>query len=455
MDEFYRTIWTAITGEAIAPRALTIERPGCYLPATLRVHELMLSSVAASTTAAAQLDEARTGESPQQVSVDAEHIAIASRSERFAVDGKQHGDLFAPLSRFWRAADGWIRLHGNYPWHRDRTLEVLECKEDQKEIETAISRWPALELEDTLAAAGGLGYAVRTADEWGIHEHGRNLSNWPTVRRELAPRTLGRIRSLAPGRFAEGVRVLDLTRVIAGPVATRTLAAWGADVLRVDSPSMPELTAQLADTMPGKRSCLVDFNTESGLDTLHALLAEAHVLVHSYRPGALARFGVSSESLRVRHPHLTVVNISAWGDCGPWAKRRGFDSLVQAATGIARFEGTPDGPGTLPAQALDHATGYIAAAAAMVALSRPELGVHFHLSLAQTAHLLTSKGEATVIDGNSDDARALQNAGEHLVELHGADGVVTVVKPPGRVSGRAANWRSAGSYGKHRPVFSM
>src|SRR5262249_27966654 len=169
------------------------------------------------------------------------------------------------------------------------------------------------------------------------------------------------------GPPCQGIRVLDLTRVIAGPVAGRTLGALGAEVLRVDPPHLPELTQQHLDTGPGKRAAALDLSDELPRE---ALLAGADVVLAGYRPGALARFGLSAPELADRHPGTVHVSLSAWGTTGPWATRRGFDSLVQVATGIAAECGGGDGtPGALPAQVLDHATGHLAAGAALRALA--------------------------------------------------------------------------------------
>jgi crotonobetainyl-CoA:carnitine CoA-transferase CaiB-like acyl-CoA transferase len=200
----------------------------------------------------------------------------------------------------------------------------------------------------------------------------------------------------APLLPAAGLRVLDLTRVLAGPVATRTLALLGADVLRLDAPRLPELPDQHADTGLGKRSATLDLATDR--QTFEELLAAADVVVTGYRPGALDRFGLSAEALAERRPGVVVAQLSAWGGYGPWRERRGFDSLVQAATGIAVLEGSPDRPGALPAQALDHGTGYLLAAAVLRALIEQsyEGGSRFvRLALARTAQWLTDGMDGT------------------------------------------------------------
>ena len=235
------------------------------------------------------------------------------------------------------------------------------------------------------------------------------------------------------------MRVLDLTRVIAGPVATRFLAALGADVLRVDPPHLPELEAGLLDTCPGKRLTALDLRRPSALATLHALLAEADVLVHGYRPGALDAFALGAAPLAERHPHLVAVSLSAWGAAGPWARRRGFDSLVQAACGIAVAEGTADGPGSLPVQALDHATGYLMAAAALRAVAARERGegaaqVRFALA-ATAAELMRHPAEG--------DAGRAGDCEPWRIGLGHPDGALSLIAPPGTIDGRPLRWTHA------------
>jgi crotonobetainyl-CoA:carnitine CoA-transferase CaiB-like acyl-CoA transferase len=249
--------------------------------------------------------------------------------------------------------------------------------------------------------------------------------------------------------------VLDLTRVIAGPVATRMLAAWGAQVLRLDSPRLPELPASAVDTLPGKASAFLDLAEPAGGARLEELLAQAHVVVLGYRPGALARFGLDAGSLAVRHPHLTVATVSAWGPTGPWAARRGFDSLVQCATGIADAEGSAGTPGVLPAQVLDHATGYLTAAAVLLALAgtvRGEPARAAGLSLASTAHWLTGAPSLPSAGAAPSSPRPAPAAG-HLVSLPGAAADVEVVAPPGRTEDLVPGWRRTTELGADPPAF--
>ncbi|NEE03565.1 hypothetical protein G1H10_25700 [Phytoactinopolyspora halotolerans] len=409
----------------------------------------MLAAVGTSTLAASVLDASRSGQDPLPVELDAEHVAVAACSERYArQEGVDAPELFAPLSRFWRTADGWLRLHANYAWHRRRALRVLECGEDATDVAHAISRWPGEELEDALFAAGALGTVVRDPADWAAHPQGQAVVRAPLVRCDPGP---GPGRPVGAGRLASSVRVLDLTRVIAGPVATRTLAAWGADVLRVDSPHLPEIPVQAVDMLPGKRSTLLDLVEPDGRRRLEELLAAADVVVQGYRPGALARFGLLPQALVERHPHLTVVTLSAWGPDGPWAERRGFDSLVQCATGISVVEGDQGRPGALPAQVLDHATGYLAAAAAMLSLAGVERGRPpqvMSLSLARTARWLMEAAVPVIREDNDQ-----VDPDPYYVTLRGADRPVRVIRPPGRVDGSEPTWTVTTEFGSDRPSF--
>ncbi|MGW2524561.1 CoA transferase [Streptomyces sp. NPDC001617] len=385
--------WSALGGDpALLPRVSTVVREGA-LEARLPVRELARACVAACALAAAELGARRAGlaEAPG-VRVDDGAVATAFHSERqLLVDGRPPV-TFAPLSRFWRTNDGWVRTHANYPHHRARLLSVLKASEDVAAVGAALAERSSSEVEEAVYAAGGLAVALRTPKEWAAHEQAAEVARRPLVERER----LDSARALvlapidgAPLLPAAGLRVLDLTRVLAGPVATRTLALLGADVLRVDAPRLPELPDQHADTGFGKRSALLDLTTDRR--ALEELLAAADVVVTGYRPGSLDRFGLSPEALAERRPGVVVAQVSAWGAYGPWGERRGFDSLVQVASGIAALEGSVERPGVLPAQALDHGTGYLLAAAVLRAVTEQadEGGSRFvRLALARTAEWL-------------------------------------------------------------------
>jgi len=367
---FRDAAWAAL-GED--PAALALVRPHeIPLSAALAVGPLVHDAIAVASLSAAFLVARRTGSAVPTVELDPIRVATAVTSERhYRLDGEPM-NAWAELSGFWPTADGWVRTHANYPHHRARLLEALALPDGTTADELLLhlhSRY-AQEVEDLIAERGGVAVVVRTEDEWRAHPQARAVAESALVGVERvgdAPaRQLSTTEMDAP---AAGIRVLDLTRVIAGPVATRTLALWGADVLRLDGPAHPEITAQHLDTGAGKRSAILDLDADR--DAFEALLADADVVVTGYRPGALDRFGLSPEALAERRPGLVVARLSAWGTTGPFADRRGFDSIVQAASGIGWLESVDaTKPGALPAQALDHSAGYLLAAAVTTALRR-------------------------------------------------------------------------------------
>jgi len=366
----------------------------------LAVADCAISSVAACLMAAADLALARTGRMPE-MSLATGHVAAAVRSEFWLRDPTgQPMSGFAPLSRLWPATDGWVRTHANYPWHRSALLSafgVADGPDAQVEaaVADAIAERPSLEVERLVYDAGGLAVAARAVHQWRAGDQGRAVAASSLTVTELL--SVGAPSLAGPGLLpASGLRVLDLTRVIAGPVGTRMLGALGADVLRVDDPARPELPLHAVDGVIGKASTTLDGRTERGRELLHALVDQADVLVTGYRPGALRSLALHPEQVADRHPSTVVVTLSAWGTTGPWAERRGFDSLVQIASGIGWATSADDRrPGALPCQLLDHATGYLAAAAALAGLARRARtgeSTHVRLSLARTAQWLLDQG---------------------------------------------------------------
>ncbi|MHB8506677.1 MAG: CoA transferase [Acidimicrobiales bacterium] len=441
--------WAAVTsGNAgagptrPAPVELTGE-PG-QLPSRFAVEEVAVAGVSAALLAATALCRQR-GTDVGAVRVDRGHVAGAVRSERyFAVKGRPAGASFAPLSRFWRSADGWVRTHANYPWHRKALVQAMGTSEDPGAVASALEKLSGEEIEDRVFAAGGIAAAVRTIATWHAHPQGEALAAEPLISHESTGNGAPRSRGPADRPLAD-VRVLDLTRVIAGPVCTRLLGALGAQVVRLDPPGRLDMAAgAAADTLVGKRSALLDLGTLEGAAVLQQLLSEADVVVAGYRPGSLDRFGLDEQSLAALHPGIVAVYLDAWGHSGPWSDRRGFDSVVQAPTGIAMGEARHgDEPGVLPCQILDHGTGYLAAAAALDGLRRQwaEGGtVIRRLSLARTALWLTSQGTRP-----GDDAAVPATEPDPppwLVELESAHGAVTAVAPPGVLGDRPCGGRA-------------
>lgn len=442
--------WSALHGSPERPRTLVVaggegpDATAAPLSGPLATGELASATAGAALLAAAELAEARTGSLPS-VTVDPAHVAVAFTSERYVqLDGRPPAGVMDPLSAFFATADGWIRLHANYPHHRAALMRALGHPRDGRDgVAAAVLARSGEDLESAIVAAGGAAAAVRDAMTWGrtpqgAAVNGRRLLDFePGLANDanaLAPLPAG----ADPAKPAAGLKVLDLTRVIAGPVGTRTLAALGAEVLRIDAPLSAELPLQWLDTGPGKRSAHLQLRNRLDRERLHRLLDDTDVLVTGYRPGALDPFGLSRDVLEEKHPHLCTVTLSAWGENGPWRGRRGFDSLVQAATGIS-IACSPDGgesPGVLPAQALDHGTGHLVAAAALRALAlraRDRRPSHARVALARTAMwLLDQPRTAVEVDVPASDA--------YLTTVPSPLGEVTVVRPPGAIGGTPLGW---------------
>jgi crotonobetainyl-CoA:carnitine CoA-transferase CaiB-like acyl-CoA transferase len=372
------------------------EGPRQWWHGPLDVEGLALGAVQAAATALNALTAApgryALAAGPTAASFDSlGHLRIAGK--------KPEG--FAPLSGFRPTSDGWIRLHANYPHHAARLMAALSAG-TAPEADHALLRMTSLEAEEAITAHHGVAAAVRRRAEWLATPMHAAASAGPWIRISRPPGQPQRDVPLPvwkpspdPLNPLAGLKVLDLTRVIAGPTATRLLGALGADVLRIDPPQLPELTDAFIDSGFDKRSAVADFRDPAALETLRGLVDSADVVVTGYRGGALDRFGLGPESMLSARPGLVVAALSAWGEGGPWNGRRGFDSLVQAASGIAERYGHGAGngwvPGALPVQALDHATGYGLAAAALALLAerlRTGNGGVARLSLARTAEEL-------------------------------------------------------------------
>ena len=359
-----------------------------------------------------------------------------------------------PIAGDYAASDGWIRLHTNAPHHRQAALRVLGVEAEREAVARAVEAWNADELETAVVAEGGCAATMRTPEEWRRHPQGAAVAAEALVAREATDPD-GAASGWRPTheRPLAGLRVLDLTRVLAGPVSTRLLAGLGAHVLRIDPPSWDEPALAVEMTL-GKRTARIDARDPAGLAQLRRLLGEADVVVHGYRADALERLGLGTDVRRTTRPGLVDVSLDAYGFTGPWAGRRGFDSLVQMSAGIADAgmrAAAAERPVPLPVQALDQATGYLMAAAVLAGL-RDRLargtGSQARLSLARTAALL-------------EDARGLPRAGRFAVDesddgelLQSEWGPVRVLPPPLEVPGVRIAWeRSPRAFGADNPTW--
>lgn len=355
----------------------------------------------------------------------------------------------------YRAADGWIRLHTNAPHHRQAALAVLKTAAERDAVSQAVLRWQASALESAVVDHHGCAAAMRSAAAWREHPQGRAVAAEPLLHRTDSPlaapsagkgsaaKSPARPEWTVPReRPLHGIRVLDLTRILAGPVATRLLAGFGAEVLRIDPHGWDE-PGTVPEVVLGKRCARLDLRDPSDRALLEGLISEADVMVHGYRADALVRLGLGPERRRALNPGLVDVSLNAYGWSGPWRERRGFDSLVQMSCGIAdagRGATGGDRPVPLPVQALDHATGYLMAAAAVRGLTQRMAngqGVQVRASLARTALSLMSFTPADV------PASALQprTSGDYSEVIeHTAWGPALRLKPAGRIDGAPTHW---------------
>jgi crotonobetainyl-CoA:carnitine CoA-transferase CaiB-like acyl-CoA transferase len=390
------------------------------------------------------------------------HAAIEFRSERYArIAGKTPGPVWDRIAGVYDTGDGRkVRLHTNFPHHRDAVLKLLACAYEREAVAAALARWDAEAFESAAAEAKAVATMLRTPQEWAEHPQGQALAGLPLF--EIVKIGEAPPRPLPAGgeRPLSGLRVLDLTRVIAGPVCGRTLAAHGADVMRITAPHLPGMGDLDIDTGRGKLSATLDLRTADDRAELARLLREAHVFVQGYRPGALAALGFAPEALAGLRPGIVAVSLSAYSHAGPWAGRRGFDSQVQNASGINWAEAEALGvapPKELPAQALDHAAGYLMAFGAMLALQRKarEGGSwHVRVSLAQTGHWLTGlgrlEGSFACPEPGAEEVRAL------LEERDTPFGRFTSIRHAARLAETPAFWaRPPVPLGTHAPVWPV
>ncbi len=433
--------WAAVEGEPADLERLDVTGSGPALPSAYNVTDLAAGSIGAATLAAAALWADRGGP-PQRAQVDRTEAAVAFRSERYLrVAGEPPTDPWGPLAGDYRAADRWVRIHANFDHHRDAALRALGMPAApdtaRMDVEAAVAGFEAADLVERIMAEGGAASSWRTPEEWARHPQGAAVQALPLVALTRLDDAPARPLPTAERPLA-GVRVLDLSRVLAGPVCGRFLASHGADVLRVSGPHLPTFPALDLDTGFGKRSCYVDLRDEAGRETLRGLARAADVFVQAYRPGALAGHGFSRQALAELNPGIVVVHLSAYGQAGPWQDRRGFDSLVQMASGIVATEteaaGNPERPRSLPAQALDHGTGYLAALGAIAALRRRHVeggSWLVEVSLARTGKWLEDLGR--VPDGQ---AAAEPDAAPFLATT----GAITHLAPPGRIPDAPPQW---------------
>jgi hypothetical protein len=411
-----------------------------------RAGEAAAAVLAANATAAADLWCARGGR-PQRIEVDVRAAAASLVSFLYQrCQGASFDRSPQSTTALYRARDGrWVHLHGGFS-SREGTLALLKCDDEAGAIANAVASWDAQALEDALADRGVCGAKLRSADEWRAHPQGVALAQVPVVEilrlGDAPPEPIPGPRSGEHGaRPLSGVRVLDLTRVLAGPTCARTLAEHGAEVLHVRSPKLPSIEPFVIDTNPGKRSCFLDLDRKEDLEQLRALVRDAHVFSQGYRPGALARRGFAPEGLAQMRPGIIAVSIDCYGHEGPFAGRPGWEQLAQTVTGMAHEHAGDEHPALVPAAINDYTTGYLGALGVMCALARrtTEGGSwHVRVSLARTSMWIMSLARTAPDDkpGGFDMA----SIAPWIIEMNTAWGPLTRLGPIARMSGTPPRW---------------
>jgi crotonobetainyl-CoA:carnitine CoA-transferase CaiB-like acyl-CoA transferase len=454
--EILADLWTLAGGDPPELNAVTLTGEESQLPSSFRVAAAAQASIAAAGLAAAQLWRLRSGQS-QHVTVDMRHAIVECRSERYLrVDGKPSDMAWDAIAGIYKTRDRrLVRLHTNFRHHRDAVCKVLNCKPEREDVQAALMQWDG-EAFETAAHAGGCAVALmRSYEEWSALPHARALAELPLISIEKIGEA-GPKPWPAGDRPLTGLRVLDLSRVIAGPVAGRTLAAHGADVLLISGPDLPAIPWLAIDTGRGKLTGFVELKSEHGRDRLRDLLASADIFSQGYRPHSIAALGFSPQDAARISPGIVYVSLSAYGHSGPWAERRGYDSLVQTATGFNHAEGQAagvDGPKELPVQMLDHASGYLMAFGAMMARARQSReggSWHVRVSLAQTGRWLWNLGR--VADGlKTEDLRG-EAVQPFIEDTASGFGPLRAVRHSAALSATPAFWaRPAMPLGSHPP----
>lgn len=432
-------LWSLTGGDQEALERLELTGPERIFASPFDVSGLASASVGVASLAAGELLSARGGPT-QTVTVDRLHAAAAFAAERLLRIDSKPVEAWADLSGTYESKDGrHILLHCNFPHHAEGVVKRLAVAPERAAVESAVAEWDAIELETALIDDGMIAAAYRTMDEWAAHPHATATAALPAL--ELDRFADADVRPLPKAsRPLEGVRVLDVSRVLAGPVAGMTLASHGAEVLRVGAAHLPTVDSGVRTTGFGKRNADIDLRTPAGKTALTRLLGDADVLIDAYRPGALASLGFGPAQLSAIRPGLVIVQLCAFDWTGPWAGRRGFDSIIQATTGLAMEAARAtdsDRPVHLPVQALDHATGFLAAHAAMRGLTRrqTEGGTWLtQLSLLRTRNWLTSLGQAPPAPESTPSFEP------YLHEVESTFGKLTAVRPVGDLPKSPPKW---------------
>ncbi len=433
------------------------------LPTPFRIAAAGAAALAATGLAAADLWQHRTGRR-QTIGVDVRQATASLRSGHYLKVGDGHVSAERnPIMGVYPAKnDRWSYIHANFPNHRAAALNVLGCAENREAVACAIENWDALDLEEAILAAKGAGGMVRTQAEWSRHPQAAAIAALPLM--EILRIGDSDPEPLPPGnRPLSGIRVVDMTRVLAGPTCARTLAEHGADVLKITAEHLPNLGYQEFDTGHGKLSAHLDLREQRNLDTLRGLVRQADVFSQGYRPGTLGARGLSPAELAALRPGLVYVSLCAFGHTGPWASRRGFDTVVQTVSGITTRQaevvpGKTPGPQFYPVSAIDYCTGYLMATGAMIALQRrAQQGGSWlvRISLAQVGKWIVDLGEVPAAALRDVPAEFTpQELDRWSMDSETPSGRLRHLKPVVQLSETPPHWvRPSVPLGYHQPVW--
>ncbi|MHC8365643.1 CoA transferase [Pseudomonas sp. ZT5P21] len=434
---------TSIQAALDLPRSPISFTSSGALPSAFAVTDLACASIAAAGQAVSELLLQQTGRLPN-LEVD-RRLASFWFATSIRPVGWSVPELWDPITGDYATNDGWIRLHTNAPHHRAAAESVLGACADRTAVASKVAQWAKWDLEQAVVDAGGCAAEMRSWAQWQAHPQGQAVNAEPLVLFSAGNHKPPKPWQGSVAQPLAGIKVLDLTRVLAGPVASRFLAGLGADVLRIDPPTWNE-PGVVPEVTLGKRCARLDLHDKTDRAVFESLLKDADILLHGYRADVLERLGYGVAQRQAFAPGLIDVCLNAYGWSGPWQNRRGFDSLVQMSSGIAEAGmqwNKADKPTPLPVQALDHATGYLMAAAAITLLGR---GGSARLSLARTAKVLIDQGA-----GPHESLRAEDENDHGLLVEQTPWGPAHRLHVPLKITGTPLQWAlPAGELGSHR-----
>jgi len=447
-------LWSELDLPISALESLNLTGSGLGLPSSFKIAHLAQTSISLSALTAALFHSLRNSISVPQVTVPLQHAAVEFKSERlYVLDGKPTPSPWGPIGGLHKTSDGYVRIHDSFPNHAKGALALVGCDvdADRKSLAAAVKDWTALDLEREAFANKIVISALRSYSQWDVLPVARALPNFPIKIRQIRPGQPKLSNRLGPGRTRalEGVRVIELSRVIAAPLAGKTLAAHGADVLWVTSPNLPDLPTMDRDFARGKRTIHLDLNEAPHRETLRELTKGADIFIQGFRPTSIAARGFGPLTVsELAENGIIYANMSAYGNEGPWGDKRGFDSLVQTCSGMNVSEAEHFGEGEAarptPCQALDHAAGYFLAAGINAALyKRATIGGSWEVSvsLAGTMKYLRSLGQFPGREGFAvEDITHPDQIPEYLETNESGFGLLKAVRHSAQIEGAMPFW---------------